>query len=207
MAGVPVATLSVASDYIFSEIFRRFPDLRIALSECGIGWIPYFLERIDYLNERHHRWTRWKFENERPSDVFRRHFLACFIDDAAGVRARDQIGLDCIAWECDYPHSDSTWPQGPERLARSLAGLSDAEVDAISHGNALRFFHSDALERAGGRAAATVGALRARARDVDLAPLEGGGTPPSEAEARPVTARDVMRQLATVLDGSVGRSA
>jgi predicted TIM-barrel fold metal-dependent hydrolase len=207
MAGVPVATLSVASDYIFSEIFRRFPDLRIALSECGIGWIPYFLERIDYLNERHHRWTRWTFENERPSDVFRRHFLACFIDDAAGVRARDEIGLDCIAWECDYPHSDSTWPLGPERLARSLAGLSDAEVDAISHGNALRFFHSDALRQAGGRAAATVGALRARARDVDLAPLEGGGTPPSEAETRPVTARDVMRQLATVLDGSVGRSA
>jgi predicted TIM-barrel fold metal-dependent hydrolase len=205
MAGVPVATLHTAADFIFSPVFRRYPDLRIALSEGGIGWIPYFLERIDYLNERHSAWTRWKFAGERPSDVFRRHFLTCFIDDATGIRARDAIGVDAIAWECDYPHSDSTWPLAPERLMKSLAGVPDHEIDAISHQNALRWFHSDAIEKAGGREKANVGALRAQARDVDLALLRNkGGKPPSE-HARPVTARDVLAQLKTALDGNALR--
>jgi predicted TIM-barrel fold metal-dependent hydrolase len=208
MAGVPVATLHTASDFVFSPVFRRFPALRIALSEGGIGWIPYFLERIDYLNERHHRWTRWEFAGERPSDVFRRHFLSCFIDDATGIRTRDVIGVDAIAWECDYPHSDSTWPEAPERLMRSLAGLPDDEIDRITHQNALRWFHSDALSAVGGRDRATVGALRAQARDVDLSLLRGkGGKPPADDAARPVTARDILAQLATALDGNALRGA
>jgi predicted TIM-barrel fold metal-dependent hydrolase len=206
MAGVPVASLHTASDFVFSEVFRRFPDLRVALSEGGIGWIPYFLERIDYLNERHSAWTRWKFSGEHPSDVFRRHFLCCFIDDNTGVRSRQEIGVDIISWECDYPHSDSTWPGSPERLMQSLAGVPDAEVDKITHANALRFFHSDAIEKAGGRAKATVGALRAQAGDVDLALLRGGGgLAPGAANERPVTSGDVLRQLATALDGNALR--
>ena len=208
MAGVPVASLHTAADFVFSDVLRRFPALRIALSEGGIGWIPYFLERIDYLNERHHHWTRWHFVGERPSDVFRRHFLTCFIDDASGIRARDAIGVDAIAWECDYPHSDSTWPEAPERLLRSLTGVSDDDIDRITHRNALRWFQSPALEAVGDRARASVGALRAQARDVDLALLRGrGGTPPAESDARPVTARDVLKQLATALDGNALRGA
>ena len=208
MAGVPVASLHTASDFVFSSVFRRFPKLRIALSEGGIGWIPYFLERIDYLNERHHHWTRWEFGGERPSDVFRRHFLTCFIDDATGIRARDAIGVEAISWECDYPHSDSTWPEAPERLMRSLAGVPDDEIDRITHGNALRWFHCDAIAKVGGRACATVGALRAQARDVDLSLLRGkGGKAPSEGELRPVTAGDVLRQLATALDGNALRGS
>ena len=206
MAGVPVASLHTAADYVFSEIFRRHPDLRIALSEGGIGWIPYFLERIDYLNERHAKWTRWDFGSERPSDVFRRHFLTCFIDDATGIRDRAAIGVDTISWECDYPHSDSTWPSAPERLVKSLAGVPDADVEKITHLNALRFFHAeDSLEKVGGRANATVGALRAQARDVDLTPIsDRGGKPPAE-DLRPITAGDVLRQLATALDGNALR--
>jgi hypothetical protein len=209
MAGVPIAAFHTASDFVFSDVFRRFPDLRIALSEGGIGWIPYFLERIDYLNERHRSWTHWEFGGEHPSDVFRRHFLACFIDDTTGIRARDAIGVETISWECDYPHSDSTWPQAPERLLRSLGGVPDDEVDKITHQNALRWFHSDALCVAGGRPRATVGSLRAQARDVDLSLLRGkGGKPPAQPEEqRPVTARDILAQLATALDGSVGRRA
>jgi predicted TIM-barrel fold metal-dependent hydrolase len=209
MVGVPITTLQTASDFVFSDVFRRFPALRVALSEGGIGWIPYFLERIDYLHERHHRWTHWEFGAERPSDVFRRHFLTCFIDDAVGVQARHSIGIDAISWECDYPHSDSTWPQAPERLLRSLAGVPDADIDKITHGNALRWFDCDAVAAIGGRAQATVGALRAQARDVDLTLLRGAGgkAPTAAAAARPVTARDVLAQLASALDGNVGRGA
>ena len=208
MAGVPMATLHTAADLVFSDVFRRFPDLRVALSEGGIGWIPYFLERIDSLHERHRRWTRWDLGGARPSEVFRRHFLCCFIDDDAGIRARHDVGLSGIAWECDYPHSDTTWPRSPERLAEALAGVPPDEADRITHANALEWFSFDAIGAAGGRERATVGALRARATDVDLSPRSGaGGKPPSASADRPVTARDVLGQLASALDGRPGAGA
>jgi hypothetical protein len=66
----------------------------------------------------------------------------------------------------------------------------------------MRFFQLDAFSKMGGRERCTVGALRAQAADVDLTLLRGkGGKPPAEGTPRTVTAGDVMRQLATALDG------
>ncbi len=205
MAGIPINCFNAATDLVYSPVLRKFPDLRIALSEGGIGWVPYFLERIDAIYERHHVWTGQDFGRERPSDVFRRHFLTCFIEDRIGLQMRHEVGVDRIAWECDYPHSDTTWPQSPERLAESLAGASDEDVDKITHRNAMHWFHFDPFERLGGREACTVGALRAQASDVDLSLLRNkGGKPPAADPTRPVSAGDVLRQLATSLDGGRG---
>ncbi len=47
------------------------PTLKIALSEGGIGWIPYFLERADRTYEMHSTWTHQDFWRETPD-------LRCF---------------------------------------------------------------------------------------------------------------------------------
>ena len=60
----------------------------------------------------HHLWTGQDFGDKLPSEVFREHFLTCFIADPIGIKLRHDIGIDNIAWECDYPHSDSSWPDG-----------------------------------------------------------------------------------------------
>ena len=126
IATTPATILNCATELVFSDIFTKFPNLKIALSEGGIGWIPYLLERMDYVHAHHHAWTHHEFPgSEKPSDVFREHVICCFIDDAIGVKNRDAIGIDNITWECDYPPSDSTWPHAPEILWRSLTGLSD----------------------------------------------------------------------------------
>ena len=64
----------------------------------------------------HHAWTLQDFGGRLPSEVFREHFLTCFISDPVGIQLRDAIGIDNIAWEADYPHSDSMWPSAPEEL-------------------------------------------------------------------------------------------
>ena len=144
IASTPISLFGCATELVFSDIFAKFPTLKIALSEGGIGWIPYFLERIDYVHEHHHHWTHHNFPGgKRPSDVFREHVLGCFIDDAAGVRSRDLIGVDNITWECDYPHSDTTWPTAPERLWKSLAGVPDADIHKITWQNVVRWFQYD----------------------------------------------------------------
>ena len=75
--------------------------------------------------------------------------------------------MDNITWECDYPHSDSTWPQAPEMAMKYLEGVPDDEVDKITHLNAMRHFSYDPFA-VRPREKCTVAALRAESADVDL---------------------------------------
>jgi predicted TIM-barrel fold metal-dependent hydrolase len=195
MAMVNIDMAGFACDLIFSPTLQRFPQLKIALSEGGIGWIPFFLERCQWIHERHSVWAHDDLGGKTPLEVFREHFLTCFIDDPCGIEMRDRIGVDCISWECDYPHSDCTWPESPEFVANQLAGLGRHEIDKITHGNALRFFASDLLERVG-RDDATVGALRAKALGMDLrAPSAEGMTGHRRGEKRQLKVSDLMAQI------------
>jgi predicted TIM-barrel fold metal-dependent hydrolase len=166
----PMNIVQAAADLVWSPVLRKFPDLRVALSEGGIGWIPYFLERLDWIYTRHHAWTGQDFGSLLPSEVFRERIVTCFIDDPTGVIVRDRVGVETICWESDYPHSDSTWPTSPEFLMKSLDGVSDSDIDAMTHGNAMRHFRFDPFA-VRPREECTVGALRATATDVDIAPL------------------------------------
>jgi hypothetical protein len=94
--------------------------------------------------------------------VAKDHFTFCFISDAAGIEQRDRIGLDRIMWECDYPHSDSSWPLSPEALRKQLDNVSNAEINQMTHLNAMRVFRYDPFARRP-RESCTVGALRSRA--------------------------------------------
>jgi predicted TIM-barrel fold metal-dependent hydrolase len=46
-------------------------------------------------------------------------------------------------WECDYPHTDTTWPESQSTTQEVLeaAGVSDEEAKLITHGNAERVFN------------------------------------------------------------------
>src|SRR5262249_1907389 len=156
-----------AQDLLWGPAMRSFPELRIAFSEGGIGWIPFYLDRCDdhYVNQR---WLRRDFGGKLPSEVFKEHSLACYVRDPTALRVRDAIGIDTIAWECDYPHSDSIWPDAPEQMVGELrsAGAKDDEIHKIAWQNACQFFDWDPFA-AVPREQATVGALRAQATDVD----------------------------------------
>lgn len=164
----PMNICTAAADLLWSRIPKHYPDIRIALSEGGTGWIPYFLDRLDRTYDMHHLWTGQDFGDLKPSDVFRRHFLTCFISDPVGVQLRDMIGIDNISWECDYPHSDSSWPEAPEELAEVAVDVPDDDLDKITHLNAMRWYSYDPFAHVP-REEATVAALRARAAGHDVA--------------------------------------
>ncbi|HKA83913.1 MAG TPA: amidohydrolase family protein [Acidimicrobiales bacterium] len=163
----PMNIVQAAADLVWSDVLRKFPALNVALSEGGIGWIPYFLERVDYNYDRHHRWTGQDFGDQLPSEVFNEHVITCFIDDHFGVASRDFLNMDRVCWECDYPHSDSTWPTAPETLAKQLDGVSDHDINRITHLNAMRLFSFDPFSVRPGEEC-TVGALRERAAGHDV---------------------------------------
>ena len=163
----PMNICQAAADLVWSRIPKQFPDIKIALSEGGTGWIPYFLDRLDRTYEMHHQWTGQDFGNQLPSDIFRKHFLTCFIADPVGVQLRHLIGMDNISWECDYPHSDSSWPTSAEELAVVTAGVPDDEINKITYENAMRWYSFDPFTHRT-RAQSTVGALRAEVAGHDV---------------------------------------
>jgi predicted TIM-barrel fold metal-dependent hydrolase len=164
----PMNIVQAAADLLWSRPVKDYPDLRIALSEGGTGWIPYFLDRVDRTFEMHATWTMQDFGGNLPSEVFREHFLTCFISDPVGVKLRHDIGIDNIAWEMDYPHSDSMWPGAPEELGAVLADehVPDGEINKMTYENACRWYSFDPFTHIP-RENATVGALRRAAEGHD----------------------------------------
>ena len=104
-----------------------------------------------------------------PTELWRSNFLGCFIRRPVRARPRPRIGIDSVALECDYPHSNWTWPTSPRPSpprATACPSLSDADVHRITWENACRFFRFDPFEHMS-REEASVGALRSRADNVD----------------------------------------
>ena len=160
----PLNTMHAATDLLWSKVLRQFPELKFALSEGGTGWVPYWLERSDYTYQQHRFWTHQDFGDQLPSQVALDHFRFCFISDRAGVEDRHRIGIDNITWECDYPHSDSTWPHSPEAMAKQVEGVPEDEVAKLTYENAMRIYQFDPFAHRP-KEQATVGALRAEVKD------------------------------------------
>jgi hypothetical protein len=163
----PIGSMEAAGDVLWSRLFLRYPRLKLALSEGGIGWVPYFLERVDYLYRHTRHWSGMDLGGRLPSELFSEYVTLCFIDDVVGVDNLDKLNIDNVTWECDYPHSDTTWPEAPEMALRYMDGLPDQTINQITYQNALRTFGYDPFAHIPA-AEATAGALRRRARGWDI---------------------------------------
>lgn len=133
-------SMYATADLLFSPVFYKFPELKVAMSEGGIGWMPYLLERIDLTWEKH-RWYQNVNKEVRPSDIFRKNIFGCYIDDAEGIARREQIGIGNIMWEGDYPHSDSNWPNSRRYTEKLLQDVPDAEAHRIVELNARELYN------------------------------------------------------------------
>lgn len=196
ITAMPISIANAAADWLHLEALLRYPNMKVALSEGSIGWIPYFLERAEFTNEQH-IWTNVNWGGKSPTQVFREHFLCCFIEDKFGLKNYQDVGEDIIAYECDYPHSDSLWPQAPERLWESLKDLPDTVVDKVTHKNVMREYSFDPISLLG-RENCTVGALRAQAAHVDTSVRSTPGLKPGDRD-RVVTSGDVTQMFASMV--------
>jgi hypothetical protein len=77
-------SMTACTDLLFSPAFHRHPNLKVAFSEGGVGWMPYLIERADYV-WRKHKYYQNIHPTIAPSELFRRNISGCFIEDEAGV--------------------------------------------------------------------------------------------------------------------------
>jgi predicted TIM-barrel fold metal-dependent hydrolase len=127
-------------DWVWAGIPARYPELKIALSEGGIGWVPMAINRLDYVLEHSGAGgAPWTYD-VTPSESLRRNFYFCMLDDPGTLDQRHMIGIDHILFETDYPHADSTWPNSQDLLRKRLGGIPHHEAVLIAGGNAAKLF-------------------------------------------------------------------
>jgi predicted TIM-barrel fold metal-dependent hydrolase len=130
-----------AVDWLYSKIPVRFPDIRICLSEGGIGWVAGLIDRLDHCFKYQLGYLpTWRDVDLTPSEVLRRNFWFCAIDDESGLLTRHVIGVENILVESDYPHADSTWPDTQALLRQHLRDVPDDEVRRMCWQNAVELF-------------------------------------------------------------------
>jgi len=138
-AVTPINSAMCMIDWLASGLFERFPSLKIILAECEIGWIPFFLQKLDRIWDHRRSWNEMGDTVPRPpSEYFRDHVFCCFFDDRFGVENIQHIGEDNIMFETDYPHQDTSWPDSRKAAAIQTAGLSADVAEKVLRTNALR---------------------------------------------------------------------
>ena len=136
--------MSSLTDFLFSGVLVRFPDLKLAYSEGQIGWIPYILERADDVWLEHRAWGGVRdIVPEPPSTYYYRQVFGCFFRDRHGIESLQRVGVDNTTFETDYPHTDSTWPHTKKVAQELMAGLPDDVVYKLVRGNAIRMLELD----------------------------------------------------------------
>jgi predicted TIM-barrel fold metal-dependent hydrolase len=130
--------MACLADWLLSGVLLRFPHLKIALSECQIGWIPYLLERIDNVFLRNREFAELSPDFDvLPSSQVPGRVYGCFFEDDFGLRVRDDVGVSQITFEVDYPHQDTNWPNSLAYLEKITVDLTDEELFKIVRGNAI----------------------------------------------------------------------
>lgn len=133
-------TIEPVANLCASGVLERFPRLRFATIEAGIGWIPWLLGAMDEAYLKHHFWVRPKL-TQLPSAYFRQHGFASFQEDKPGLDLAERYDIvDNIMWGNDYPHHEGTWPHSAEAIERTMGGLSDGARARVLGLNAARFF-------------------------------------------------------------------
>jgi len=124
---------------IFSGALERHPGMTLVLAESGLGWLPYFLARMD---------AEWRALKDNldyapsvpPSELFTRQVMATFEEDELAAEVIPSIGVDSCMWASDYPHTDSTFPHSREAVDNVLGSLSEDDRHKITATNCARLY-------------------------------------------------------------------
>jgi predicted TIM-barrel fold metal-dependent hydrolase len=129
--------VNILAAIVGAAVLERYPNVRIAFGESGIGWVPYALDRMDF--EWEDRFTDLGLKM-KPSDYWRRQCKATFQFDRIGTQMIHEIGEDTLMWGSDYPHGDGVWPESSKYIEEQFGHLPPATVRKIVCENAGKFY-------------------------------------------------------------------
>jgi predicted TIM-barrel fold metal-dependent hydrolase len=137
VSGFQMNLVNILAAVIGAAVLERYPNVRIAFGESGIGWIPYALDRMDFEWEDRFRDLGLTM---KPSDYWRRQCKGTFQFDRIGTKLIDDMGVETLMWGSDYPHGDGVWPESSKYIAEQFGHLPADVTHKITCENAGKFY-------------------------------------------------------------------
>ncbi len=137
VSGFQMNLINIIAAIIGGAVLERYPNVRVALGESGIGWLPYALDRMDFEWEDRFKDLGLKM---KPSDYWRRQCKATFQFDNIGTKLVDDIGVESLMWGSDYPHGDGVWPDSDRYIKEQFGHLPADVARMITCDNAAKFY-------------------------------------------------------------------
>ncbi len=130
------------SSLIFGGVLERFPNLPIVSAENDVGWFPHFMYRMDHAYGKFNAMEKEPLPM-KPSEYVRRQMWGTFQDDAVGPATYKIFGEDNYMWASDFPHTDSTWPESRQWIAKDFDGVPEEVTKKIVFENAVKLYRMD----------------------------------------------------------------
>ena len=123
---------------ISGGVFDRYPRLRVAFLEAGLGWAPYWAERMDGHYETLGAGIAAK---AKPSEYVRgkQCYISCEVDEELLATSIDFVGEDRVLYASDYWHFDGTFP-GTVKAMKERKDLSEGVKRKVLGLNAARLY-------------------------------------------------------------------
>ena len=136
----PFDQMTAMTALVSGGVFERHPKLRVGFMEAGVGWVPYFIDRMHEHYEKRGDWIPNGWRREPREYVERGNvWVSCEPEEPILPAVASILGEDFIMYASDYPHWDGAWPESTKPL-RQRSDLSETLRAKIAGGNARRFY-------------------------------------------------------------------
>jgi uncharacterized protein len=136
-----IGCAATMSNFMVSGILDTYEDLKIGLIESGTGWVPFWLEAMEHQLDEF-RTIQNRGLQRRPKEYFAKNFWVSFwFEDYAPKNMLEEIGIDRIMFETDYPHPTSLYPGVQDKLVETLGGHDYATRKRILETNASELYN------------------------------------------------------------------
>ncbi|WP_179220348.1 amidohydrolase family protein [Rhodococcus sp. NCIMB 12038] len=140
-----MSNVRIVTNLCMSNLFDRYPNLKVVSAESGIGWVPFLLEALEYqLDEMVTTNDEMSLQKRRPTEYFRDHLYVMFwFESSAPQKLVEDIGAKNILVETDIPHPTCLYPNAKGHFDRVLGGLDDYSRRRILQDNAAELYGID----------------------------------------------------------------
>jgi len=130
-------------DLSLGGVLERYPRLKVVFLEAGVGWMPWFIDRLDEAYESVRE--DWIADRDtlarRPSEYLLSGncWFSCEPDEPNLSVMVDALGDRQVIYASDYPHFDCDFPDSVAELVED-SGLRGHALENVAGRNAGRLY-------------------------------------------------------------------
>jgi predicted TIM-barrel fold metal-dependent hydrolase len=129
---------------VLGGVFDRHPELRVAITENGVQWLPALVRDMESFFDTHGGAPVRSYLKLRPSEYFERHvYIGGSLMKRTEAELRHEVGIRRLMWGADYPHLEGAAPIHRLVLRHVFGGMPEPDVRRILGQNAVDLWGFD----------------------------------------------------------------